>query len=75
MFAAVHESASEKGCGCRPLERQRRIFDGRRPKEKSGAPRPMKMGTTASPWRYDGAADHALRPDNLRRPPILHYLV
>jgi len=24
-----------------------------------GAPRPMKMGTIASPWRYDGEADRA----------------
>jgi hypothetical protein len=24
---------------------------------KTGAPRSMKMGTTASPWRYDAAAD------------------
>jgi len=23
---------------------------------QSGAPRPMKMGTIASPWRYDAAA-------------------
>src|SRR5258705_7672388 len=23
----------------------------------NGAPRPMKMGTTASPWRYDGLSD------------------
>jgi hypothetical protein len=25
-----------------------------------GAPRPMKMGTIVSPWRYDAAADQAL---------------
>jgi hypothetical protein len=25
-----------------------------------GAPRPMKMGTAASPWRYDAAARDAL---------------
>jgi hypothetical protein len=40
---------------------------------RSGAPRPMKMGTTASPWRYDDAARHALQWANLRRPVILHY--
>jgi hypothetical protein len=39
----------------------------------NGAPRPMKMGTTASPWRYDAAAHHALQPANLRRPAILHF--
>src|SRR5262249_32121587 len=38
-----------------------------------GAPRPMKMGTAVSPWRYDAAADHALRPHNLRRPSLLRY--
>jgi hypothetical protein len=30
------------------------IFIGR------GAPRPMKMGNIASPWRYDVAACHAI---------------
>src|SRR5262249_10404734 len=39
----------------------------------TGAPRSMKMGTTASPWRYDAAARHALQSVNLRRPAILHY--
>jgi len=29
--------------------------------EINGAPRPMKMGTTASPWRYDAAASQALQ--------------
>jgi len=33
----------------------------------------MKMGTTASPWRYDAAARHALQSANLRRPAILQY--
>jgi hypothetical protein len=28
---------------------------------------PMKMGTNASPWRYDAAAADAIRPDNQRR--------
>src|ERR1700687_5985106 len=27
-----------------------------------GAPRPMKMGTIPSPWRYDAAASHARAP-------------
>jgi hypothetical protein len=32
-----------------------------------GAPRPMKMGTTASPWRYDvGAYDTPLRAENAK---------
>jgi hypothetical protein len=38
-----------------------------------GAPRSMKMGTIASPWRHDAAARHALRSANPRRPTILHY--
>jgi hypothetical protein len=33
----------------------------------------MKMGTTASPWRYDAAAAQAIPPDNLRRTAILRY--
>ena len=33
----------------------------------------MKMGTIASPWRYDVAAAEAIRPDNLRRTAILRY--
>jgi hypothetical protein len=28
---------------------------------RSGAPRPMKMGTTCSPWRYDAVARHPLQ--------------
>jgi hypothetical protein len=35
-----------------------------------GAPRPMKMGTIASPWRYDAGACHALLSVVLRRPAI-----
>ena len=33
----------------------------------------MKMGTTASPWRYDAAAAETIRPDNQRRTTILRY--
>jgi hypothetical protein len=44
-----------------------------RAKSYRGAPRPMKMGTTASPWRYDAAADETIRPDNQRRTAILRY--
>jgi hypothetical protein len=47
---------------------------GAAPKYKftpSGAPRPMKMGTIVSPWRYDAAARRALKSVNLRRPTIL----
>jgi hypothetical protein len=39
----------------------------------NGAPRPMKMGTTRSPCRYDAAARRALQSVNLRRAAILHY--
>src|ERR1700716_402892 len=33
----------------------------------------MKMGTTASPWRYDAAAHHALQPANLPRPAMFAF--
>jgi hypothetical protein len=33
----------------------------------------MKLGTTASPWRYDEAAAETIRPDNQRRTTILRY--
>src|SRR5216683_3663937 len=33
----------------------------------------MKMGTTASPWRYDAAARHALQSVHLRRLVTLRY--
>jgi hypothetical protein len=38
-----------------------------------GAPRPMKMGTTVSPWRYDAAAWCAIQSAMLRAPAILYY--
>jgi hypothetical protein len=38
---------------------------------RSGAPRPMKMSTIASPCRYDAAARHALQSVNLRQLAIL----
>jgi hypothetical protein len=41
----------------------------------AGAPRPMKMGTIASLWRYDAAADQAQRSDSLRWPAILRYVL
>jgi hypothetical protein len=44
-----------------------------RNKKLDGAPRPMKMGTTRSPWRYDGAARRASQPAKLRQTTILHY--
>jgi hypothetical protein len=39
----------------------------------TGAPRPMKMGTIASPWHYDAGACGALQPLKLRRPWIACY--
>jgi hypothetical protein len=33
----------------------------------------MKMGTTASPWRYEVAVADAIRPDDQRRTAILRY--
>jgi hypothetical protein len=32
----------------------------------AGAPRPMKMGTTRSPWRYDNHAEDAIRTTAMR---------
>ncbi len=32
----------------------------------------MKMGTSVSPWRYDGLARHAIHPANMRGPAIPH---
>jgi hypothetical protein len=34
---------------------------------KNGAPRPMKMGTIVSPWRYDASAYVTMRHVKLRR--------
>jgi hypothetical protein len=42
---------------------------------RNGAPRSMKMGTIAALWRYDAAADQALRPDSLRWPALLRYVL
>ena len=33
-----------------------------------GAPRPMKMGTIASPWRHDAAFCPSMKPPRLRSP-------
>ena len=38
-----------------------------------GAPRPMKMGTIASPCHYDAGAYHTLESATLRRPAISHH--
>jgi hypothetical protein len=38
-----------------------------------GAPRPIKMGTTRSPFPYDAAARRALQSARLRYPTTLHY--
>jgi hypothetical protein len=32
----------------------------------NGAPRPTKMGTTRSPWRYDNHAEDAIRTTAMR---------
>jgi hypothetical protein len=40
---------------------------------RNGAPRPMKMGTTVSPWRYDAVARCSLPSAKLRRPTTSHY--
>jgi len=38
-----------------------------------GAPRPMKMGTTRSPWHYDVVAGHTVQSPMQRPPSIFHY--
>jgi hypothetical protein len=40
---------------------------------RSGAPQPMKMGTIASPWRYDAGLRSSLQSSSLRRPAMLHF--
>jgi hypothetical protein len=42
-------------------------------KSYSGAPRPMKMGTTPSRFPYDAEARDALQSASLRRPAISRY--
>lgn len=49
--------------------RQKTMYGGRR----IAAPRPMKMGTTASPWCYDAAIRHALKWASPRCSTIQHY--
>jgi hypothetical protein len=39
----------------------------------NGAPQSMKMGTIASPWRYDAGACGALRSSNLGQLAISRY--
>ncbi len=54
----------------RPFEQQRRsgaVLEGCSVLwRRNGAPRPMKMGNTLSPWRFDANACCALRSSNLR---------
>jgi hypothetical protein len=80
LEAGVMDEAAEwipvQGLAPRPCRLSRESRHRWRP--RMGAPRPMKMGkmgTTASPWRYDAAADQALRPDSLRWPAILRYVL
>lgn len=44
-----------------------------RAKSYNDAPRPMKMGTIASLWRYDALASQALQSAKLRLATILRY--
>jgi hypothetical protein len=41
---------------------------------RNGAPRPTKMGTIVSRWRYDGGACCAPQLVMLRQPTILYYV-
>jgi hypothetical protein len=62
--------------GCTPSSKQASAVTShsrRRLEGGVGAPRPMKMGTTRSLWRYDWAAFCALRAATLRTRPIMHY--
>jgi hypothetical protein len=65
---------------CRQAQRlgSVRVIDGgeialHRAKSYIGAPRPMKMGTTASRFPYDAAARNTFRLAILRCSPIQHY--
>jgi hypothetical protein len=40
---------------------------------RNGAPRPMKMGTTRSLWRYDDVAYQAPKSENTPLAAIWHY--
>ena len=74
-----HREPDARNGGRQQVPRRRRRLDasiarpGQRYRAKSdiGAPRPMKMGTIASPWRYDPAAVCALQLVELRRATVL----
>ena len=68
-IAKPHSCTHTRRFGGVPAAKSHRIVQ----KRKNGAPPPMKMGTTASPWHYDVAAADAIRPDNQRRTAILRY--
>src|SRR5579859_786806 len=42
---------------------------------RNGAPRPMKMGTTRSTWRYDGTVGSTIGATHLRSACPLHYAI
>ena len=69
----LQAQATDSVCSWRPDA----VFSnaGRRYRAKSynGAPRPMKMGTTASPWRYEAGARYAIPSATPPPPTILHY--
>jgi hypothetical protein len=80
--APAHEKPGARNCGrqqvstwgCRRLGRSIAKPGQRyRAKSYSGAPRPMKMGTTRSPFPYDAIVYHAAQPAKLRHPSTLHY--
>jgi hypothetical protein len=63
----------EQDSGLAPLRRRSALCAAANPRPRdraksySGAPRSMKMGTTASPWRYDRMAKSAIwRADALQ---------
>jgi len=55
LFAAVHESASVKVCGCRPMKVVRRARWGRRTQTSNGGNR-GRCGKAARQtlWGFDG---------------------
>jgi len=56
-----------------PLQAQKRRVLACPVLYRSGAPRPMKMGTTASSYPYDAVARHTSQPEKQRHSSTLQY--
>ncbi len=64
---ALHERVANDGAGSGSQRSLSRVL------AYIGAPRPMKMGTIASPWRYDAIAGDTLQLASLGCSAIQHY--